>query len=208
MNLKLKICGMRDPDNILEVCKLHPDFIGFIFYSRSPRYLSDDFVLPKIDSAIRKTGVFVNEYFEKIMSLVKLHSLDFVQLHGEESFTLCKRFKSEGVGVIKVFSVDEAFNFRVTEAYENSVDFFVFDTRGKNHGGNGVTFNWSLLNRYNQKIPFFLSGGLSPENIHDVDKLQHMNLYGIDVNSGFEIQPALKDVEKLKQLSEMLKTTV
>ena len=199
---------MRDADNIREVSLLQPDFMGFIFYPQSPRYVSDDSVLPKIDSAIRKVGVFVNEDFERIMSLVKLHSLDVIQLHGDESFVLCEKLKSEGILVIKAFAVDENFDFQTTKAYEKSVDFFLFDTKGKNYGGNAASFDWKLLNRYNQNVPFFLSGGLSSENIHRVTELQNMNLYGIDVNSGFEIEPALKDVKKLQRLSEMLKITV
>lgn len=203
-DLKIKICGMRHPENIREVASLQPDYLGFIFYAPSPRFVGMDYVIPELPSPIKRVGVFVNETETVILDTIKKMKLDAVQLHGAESPELCAAIKSHGVEVIKSFSVDDTFDFAKTNPYEDAVDFVLFDTKGKYYGGNAVTFNWSVLERYNQKIPFFLSGGISVDNVSGIEKLMHMNLHALDINSGVEDAPALKNIQKIKQLKEQL----
>ncbi len=205
MSIKLKICGMREPDNILEVGELEPDLMGFIFYDRSPRCVPAGFMLPSgLRKSIRKVGVFVNEGFDEITNKVRTHSLDFVQLHGNEPVTLSEKLKETGVGVIKAFSIDQHFDFDELNPYKGVVDFFLFDTKGKFYGGNASTFDWSLLNQYDQEVPFFLSGGVSSENVHDIAKLKGMNIHGVDINSSVEIQPGLKDIDAINDFLNIL----
>lgn len=200
-SFKLKVCGMREGANIRKVASVHPDFMGFIFYDKSPRYVGENFSVPEdLDNSIQRVGVFVNEEVETMIALVSKHHLNFVQLHGDESPAYCKELKGKGIGVIKVFSVDDAFDFTTTAQYISVVDYFLFDTKGKARGGNGVAFNWSLLENYKGTIPFFLSGGIDPENVKEVFDLNHGQLFAIDVNSGIESVPGVKDISKLNLL--------
>lgn len=203
MNVKLKICGMRDAANIASVAVLQPDYMGFIFYDKSPRYVGEDFKLPRIDSGIRKVGVFVNEGTELILRKVEQYKLDFVQLHGAESVEQCAEL-SQKVDVIKAFSIDETFDFNALKPFENHVTYFLFDTKGRYFGGNAKTFDWNLLKKYNQKVPFFLSGGIAPENVSDVEVLKNLNIHAIDVNSGVEDAPGIKNITKIKTIKSVL----
>lgn len=199
--IKLKVCGMRDNRNVLEVASSRPDFMGFIFYEKSPRYVGLNFKIPDdLDARIQRVGVFVNENVKIIVKLVSKYHLDFVQLHGDESPKECRELKEKGIGVIKVFSVDDDFDFGIVNAYQSVVDYFLFDTKGKARGGNGVAFNWNLLKNYEGDVPFFLSGGIDPENVNLIKKLNHKQLFAIDVNSGIEIAPGVKDISKLNLL--------
>lgn len=201
----MKVCGMREPANIVAVSRLRPDFMGFIFYSHSPRYVGENFEIPaNIDQATRRVGVFVNETHEQIAAKVTKHRLDLVQLHGQESVKECLALKEIGVGVIKVFSVDDDFDFGPTEKYMRAVDYFLFDTKGKYYGGNAARFDWGVLGRYHQRTPFFLSGGIGPHHVEEITRLKDMNLAAIDVNSGVEIAPALKDVQKIEAIKTIL----
>ena len=205
MAFKLKICGLRDPGNIKEVAALQPDYMGFIFYRKSPRFVSDDFVMTLgLPSTIKRIGVFVNEEVEEVARISKQYSLDGVQLHGNESVDSCKALKASGLNVIKVFSIDDTFDFKSVNDYKASVDYFLFDTKGKSFGGNGFPFNWNKLKAYDQEIPFFLSGGLSPDNIQAVKNLTGMNIHALDVNSGVEAKPGLKDIKLIKTLKSQL----
>ena len=198
---KLKVCGMREETNIHGVASVSPDFMGFIFYKKSPRYVGENFsISDDLDARIHRVGVFVNEDVDAIVDLVSKHHLDFVQLHGDESPAHCKELKEKGIGVIKVFSVDDDFDFTTVNQYQSQVDYFLFDTKGKARGGNGITFNWSWLENYKGTIPFFLSGGIDPENVNEVFSLNHEQLFAIDVNSGIESVPGVKDVSKLNLL--------
>lgn len=198
MEVKLKVCGMRDAENVLGVAALQPDYMGFIFYPKSPRFVGEDFQVPEsFPTAIKKVGVFVNETAEKMLAIAHTLQLDYLQLHGNESVEVCATIKQAGIGVIKVFSVEDDFDFAVTKPYQSSVDFFLFDTKGKYYGGNAQVFDWTVLNRYDQQVPFFLSGGITPDNVTNIAALENMNLHALDVNSGVEIQPALKSIEKL-----------
>jgi phosphoribosylanthranilate isomerase len=201
MNVKLKVCGMRDGMNVLEVSLLRPDYMGFIFYDKSPRYVGENFSLPEFfPSSIKRVGVFVNETVENMTRIAKQLQLDYVQLHGHESVEVCQEMKSKGIGVIKVFSVDEEFDFNVTKPYQPVSDYFLFDTKGKYYGGNAQLFDWSVLKKYDQQVPFFLSGGITPDNIGTVTALNGMNIHALDVNSGVEAAPAMKSIDKLNSL--------
>jgi len=204
--MKLKICGMRDRENILQVAALKPDYMGFIFYPQSPRYAGTEFSLPSaFPASTKRVGVFVNEGVEQVIRKVLDLKLDFVQLHGSERPDECDAIRDYGARVIKVFSVDDHFDFTTTKGYDASADYYLFDTKGKYHGGNAKLFDWGILNRYDQRKPFFLSGGISPENIHDIGRLKGMNLYAVDVNSGVEAKPGEKDLSLVKGMIERLK---
>ena len=198
---------MRNPQNITDIAALNPDYLGFIFYEKSKRYVGEDFDeaatyhLPK---GIKKIGVFVNASMEYVLSKVKRYGLDLVQLHGEESPEFCRDLQMKNITIIKVFAVGQTFDFSILEPYKPYCDYFLFDTKGKEKGGNGTVFNWEVLKDYDNEKPFFLSGGLSLENVGKVKELQGLNIIAIDVNSGFEVAPALKDVEKVKQLMQLI----
>ena len=199
--IKIKVCGMRDANNITQVTTLGPDYMGFIFYPPSPRYVGADFQLSDDGTKpVVRVGVFVNADNEEILRQARIVRFDHVQLHGNEGVQQAAALKDLGFKVIKVFSVDNEFDFGVTKQFAPFVDFFLFDTRGKLYGGNARAFNWNVLRRYDQDVPFFLSGGISPENVNDIASLEGMNLHALDVNSGVEEAPGLKDVNKLKSI--------
>mgnify|MGYP006179352381 CR=1 FL=1 len=209
MKLKLKICGMNNLENIQEISTLQPDFMGFIFWEPSKRYCNLD-SLPIIPKSIKKVGVFVNAYFYDIIEKVSQYKLDFVQLHGNESPTLCKDLKDENITVIKAFSIDNDFDFSILKHFENRVDYYLFDTKGKLPGGNGTTFDWKVLEKYNSKTPFILSGGIG---LNQIDQLRvffntefSKNCYAIDVNSQFENEAGIKGRNELKQFQQQLNT--
>ena len=192
---------MRDAENIAAVASLGPQYLGFIFYPKSPRFVGENFDIPaNLPASIASVGVFVNESSAVIMAKRKSSKLDFVQLHGNESPAQCDELKATGLGVIKVFSIDDKFNFDVTKPYRDVVDYFLFDTKGKYYGGNANTFNWKILRKYDQAVPFFLSGGLSPDNVNTLGDIQKMNLHALDLNSGVEISPGLKDLKKVETI--------
>ncbi|WP_073207052.1 phosphoribosylanthranilate isomerase [Flavobacterium xinjiangense] len=198
--MKLKICGMKYPDNILEVGSLLPDYMGFIFWEKSARYF--DGVIPNLPKSIKKVGVFVNETTEVILAKAIKYDLQAIQLHGHESVEFCLNLKNEldsKIEIIKVFSVDDDFDFEVLKPFEAVCDYFLFDTKGKLPGGNGTTFDWKVLEKYPSSKPFFLSGGIGIEELEAVKEISKTNLplYAIDVNSKFEIESGLKNIEKL-----------
>jgi phosphoribosylanthranilate isomerase len=203
--IKMKVCGMRDRSNILQVLDLQPDFMGFIFYRGTPRFVGDDFAIPPASfGSTKRVGVFVNETTEQIMKTARNFQLDYVQLHGGETVSQCAELKDYGVGVIKVFSVDDKMNFNTTNEYKTVADYFLFDTKGKYFGGNAARFHWEILSRYDQQVPFLLSGGISPQHVEEIKMLDGLNLMAIDVNSGVEISPAFKDVNKIKEIKAKL----
>ena len=198
--ISLKVCGMREFQNIDDLISLAPDFIGFIFYSQSKRYVGENFkLIDSIPSAVKKVGVFVNEERRSVLEKVKLHQLDFVQLHGSESVDDCRFFKDQGVGVIKVFSVEDKLPDDRLPDYEPFVDYFLFDTRTPDYGGSGRKFDWEILKDYKGSIPFFLSGGIKVEDIEEIKGLNIPSLYAIDMNSGLELAPGMKDIAKVKK---------
>ena len=206
--MKLKVCGMREKGNIEAVAALGPDYMGFLFYPQSPRYVGEHFVMPELNERTQRVGVFVNATTESIRAEVEKHGLSAVQLHGSEPVEQCAELKAHNVLVIKVFSVDNAFDFSRTKNYRGAVDFFLFDTKGKYHGGNARTFDWQLLNNYDQSIPFFLSGGIGPAEVEQLNDLKHMNIHAIDINSGVELSPALKNVNAIRQVQTQLRNLI
>lgn len=199
--MKIKVCGMKYPENISAVAALQPDYMGFIFYPQSPRFAAE---LDIVEASALKTGVFVDENEGKVKKLVGKYQLDAIQLHGSETPQYCKLFKGK-VTVIKAFGVDENFDFEKLNDYEGCVDYFLFDTKTGKHGGSGQTFDWYLLNKYKLNVPFFLSGGLSLENMEEVKAIDHPQFYGVDLNSRFEIEPGLKDIDKLTKAFKILR---
>lgn len=204
--MKVKICGMKYPDNILEVSSLLPDYMGFIFWEKSSRYF--DGIIPTLPGSIKKVGVFVNETLPIIIQKVLKHDLQVVQLHGKESVDFCQELRSQlpkGIEIIKVFSIQDEFDFSVLKPFEEFCDYFLFDTKGKLPGGNGTTFDWTVLKKYPSTKPFFLSGGIGLEELEAVQEITKTNLpvYAIDVNSKFEIEPGLKKINDVRILCEL-----
>lgn len=197
---------MKYKENIEQVADLKPDYMGFIFYSASKRNVSDDTPLPDISAEINKVGVFVNANADFIIDKISTHNLQCIQLHGDEPPFFCRQMKRITC-IIKAFGIDEQFDFSKLKEYEDCCDYFLFDTKTPEHGGSGKQFNWDLLNRYSYNLPFFLSGGLDLEAAKKMKemKAKYPLLYGIDVNSKFEKEPGLKDIDQLKSLMELMR---
>ncbi|SEE33904.1 phosphoribosylanthranilate isomerase [Tenacibaculum sp. MAR_2010_89] len=201
--MKLKVCGMKYVENIKQVVEINPDYLGFIFYEKSQRNFEG--IIPEIPKSIKKVGVFVNEYLEILVSLIEEYKLEVVQLHGDESVAYIKELKKHlpKVKIIKVFGIKNEFEFKTLLPYEEYVDYFLFDTKGKERGGNGITFNWSVLKKYNSTKPYLLSGGIGLEEVNDVKAFlktpQAKYCVALDVNSKFETAPGKKSIDKLKK---------
>ncbi|QLE01663.1 phosphoribosylanthranilate isomerase [Galbibacter sp. BG1] len=215
--MKIKVCGMKYRENIEAVAALQPDYLGFIFYENSARNNED--TVPTLPSNIHKVGVFVDAEIDFVVEKVKKHQLNAIQLHGKESAEYCKELRNrimtpetglkenkttsheetKNIKIVKVFSIKDEFDFGRLQPFEDTVDFFLFDTKGKLPGGNGYSFNWEVLKNYPSNKPFFLSGGIGMEHL---EKIKNMNLelpiHAIDVNSKFELEPGLKNVELLQ----------
>jgi len=191
---------MKYSDNIKSAAALQPDYLGFIFYEKSKRNFNG--AIPEISESIKKTGVFVNATIDFILEKVDRYNLNTVQLHGDESPEFCKELINNQIEVIKVFSVGDNFDFKVIHSYNEVCDYFLFDTKGKERGGNGITFNWNLLQNYSGSKPYFLSGGIGLEEVEDLKyflkSASSKYCYAIDVNSKFEMESGLKNIEKLK----------
>jgi len=199
---------MKFIENIQQVAELQPDYLGFIFYEKSPRNFEG--IIPELPKGIKKVGVFVNEYVEIVVSLIEEYQLDVVQLHGDESVEYIKELKEHlpKVKIIKVFGIKDEFNFELLKPYEEVVDYFLFDAKGKDRGGNGITFNWQVLKDYDSTKPYFLSGGIGLEEVNELQKFfkskESQYCYAIDVNSKFETAPGVKSVGKLKKFKKLL----
>lgn len=206
--MKLKVCGMRESQNIRELLMLNPDYMGFIFYEKSPRNVGevlDESLLKSFPQSVQKVGVFVNASLDFVKDKVTKYALDLVQLHGDESPAYVADLFAVGIRVMKVFSVGNEFDFKQSGQYNPFVEYFLFDTKGKARGGNGEVFNWELLKDYDQEVPFFLSGGIDLDNMSDLKSLEGMNIHAIDVNSKFELEPGLKDIEMVRVLSKQIR---
>lgn len=192
--------------NTAEVATLQPDYIGFIFFEKSPRNFEGS--IPALPSGVKKVGVFVNASEEQILSTIKAYQLDVVQLHGDEPPAFCAalRKKQPAVALWKVFSIKDSFDFKTLSPFENYVDAFLFDTQGVNKGGNGFTFDWSVLSGYPSEKPFILSGGIGREEIPALKEMltTRLPILAIDVNSRFESAPGKKDVSELKTFMDQL----
>lgn len=200
----IKVCGMRDADNIRALEQLDIDMMGFIFYPKSPRYVYE--IPAYMPTRAKRTGVFVNEEKNTIEVYADRFGLDYIQLHGDESPEYCHTLRSTGLPVIKAFSVAQLKDIKKTEAYESACDYFLFDTKCVQYGGSGNQFDWSLLNFYQGQTPFLLSGGINPYSAKALKELRHHRLAGFDLNSRFELKPGEKDIERIRQfLSELTK---
>ena len=224
--MKLKVCGMKYVENIQQVAELQPDYLGFIFYEKSKRNFEG--IIPDFSENIKKTGVFVNEYIEIVLSLIEEYRLDAIQLHGDESVEYINELKNQlnksralkieenksikkkknqhyiaknALEIIKVFGIKDEFNFDVLKPYLEVVDYFLFDTKGVARGGNGVKFDWTVLEKYPYKKPFFLSGGIGLVDVEQIQIIAKSNLpiYALDVNSKFESKPGVKKIEELQE---------
>ncbi len=224
--MKIKVCGVRDSENITALVNLTPDYIGFIFYNKSKRFVTD-FPQVIIPSSIKKTGVFVNETIENVIDKVSKYQLDAVQLHGDESVEYCeqlrrhaefisashkdeipKRVRNDGFEIIKAFAIDDNFDFLNTQEYESTCDMFLFDTKGKGYGGNGVKYDWSILKKYKGDVSFLLSGGINGNDVEAIKEFQHSKFIGVDLNSGFEDAPSIKNIEKIKEFKQNLMQSI
>ncbi len=206
--MKIKVCGLRDAANLEQVAALNPDFVGFIFYDQSPRFVGDELdaaVVKALPRSIRKVGVFVNANPEYVLRSVKKYDLQYVQLHGNEAPDYCRSLQNRGINIIKAFRVDGTFNFSMVNNYKAYADLFLFDAKGDQPGGNGHTFDWSVLKNYDNEKPFFISGGIGLDNLDQLQQLKGMKLYGVDVNSQVEVSPGVKDVAKVKELITRLR---
>ena len=238
--MNVKVCGMRDADNIREVSQLDIDMMGFIFYPKSPRYVKmlsskagiiPDYSAERIQKLSatddeRKTvgettalklparvGVFVDDMPQNIVTRVYNYDLDYVQLHGEEPRETIENLRATlepdikpGIKIIKAISVGSAEDIQKYKEYVGAVDLFLFDTKCKTVGGSGEQFDWQVLDAYDGDTPFLLSGGIGPDDVERVKAFHHPKCIGIDLNSKFEIEPGLKDVEKLKKFIRQVKS--
>ncbi len=210
----IKVCGVRDPENIRNMAQLDIDWLGLNFCPGSPRYISNASSnrLGLDDIKAKRVGVFVDEMPQTIMTCISRYSLDIVQLHGTESAVMIQNLKRsiqpdirEGVKMIKVISVADAQDFERCKEYEGVADYLLFDTKGKLPGGNGKKFQWSLLEAYKGSTPFLLSGGIGPDDADRLRKIKHPQFMGVDVNSKFEIEPGVKDIHSLSLFIQELR---
>jgi len=202
MIMKIKVCGLKEQDNINDIIQLEPHFIGLIFHPSSKRYIGHDSGLQRYLRSVtnvQKIGVFVNETYNTILEHIDTYGLNMVQLHGNESPEYCACLSGH-IPIIKAFGIDADFDFDQLNYYRDSCAYFLFDTATQDYGGSGKSFDWQLIQRYHLSKPFILSGGISLKNIQEVRQLKHKNLMCIDVNSRFETAPGIKDIQQIKTL--------
>lgn len=204
--MKIKVCGMKYPDNIEHLSLIPIDYMGFIFYPKSLRYI--DKILPETilsqTKDILRVGVFVNEKIELIFSRIEKYKLDVIQLHGSEHPKYCSDLLRSfpNIKIIKAFSISSPNDLHSTKEYNSVCDFFLFDTKSTQYGGSGKKFDWSLMDFYTGELPFFLSGGISMEDVGKIKEIKHPKLYGLDLNSKFELEPGRKNIELIKEFIE------
>ena len=231
----IKVCGMRVAENIRQVKELGVDWIGLVFCPESPRYVTQVFasggfvpdyssfeaeqpklggmpIFQYLDNHPKRVGVFVDDMPQTIVTKVAIYHLDYVQLHGEESTVMIENLKatlypdiSTNVKIIKTIPVETAADFGKCTPYVGLVDYFLFHNKCEQKGGSGEKFDWSILGEYNLDVPFLISGGIGPDDVEAVKAISHPQFAGIDVNSKFETEPAVKDVKKLKPFVEALR---
>lgn len=196
---------MKFTENRELVEKLSVDFLGFIFYPPSKRYVGENPDSGLFHSNKPRVGVFVDENAFEILGLAKNLGLEWIQLHGKENPQTCQLLKNQGLKIIKAFQINEKFNFSATSSFNNVADYFLFDTKTKIPGGSGKKFNWDILERYSGEIPFLLSGGIGPDDAETIRQINHPQFAGVDLNSGFEDEPGIKNIDKLKLFIEELR---
>ena len=211
-NYQLKVCGLTKMDQIQELISLNTNFLGFIFYEKSPRFVLNHLSLEEISEINHqgKVGVFVNETVEKISEISEKAKLSFIQLHGDEDEEFVKKLRlslSKNIKIIKVIRIgNQSFDElqKTINQQPSTVNYLLFDTDSKTFGGTGKTFDWQILNEIEIPIPYFLSGGISLENIHQLSTINHQPL-ALDINSKFEIEPGIKNLEKIKNFTQIVK---
>jgi phosphoribosylanthranilate isomerase len=199
--LKVKVCGMTNPANVKEVAEAGPDFMGFIFYPRSPWYVGQDpnpELFNNVPAGILKVGVFVNEDPVTVIEIAAMNGLDLVQLHGTETPDYCESLKLSGVKIIKAFGICDYTDFDIYGSYIDVCDYFLFDTRNEKYGGSGEKFNWEIVAAYKLDKPFFVSGGIGPDDAMQLKGIQNEKLMAVDVNIRFETATGIKDALALK----------
>ena len=206
--MNIKVCGITQLKQMQQLEGLNIDFAGLIFYKDSPRYMGDSIdrsSLKNSDFDLKKVGVFVDPEMIEVLDAIDEYGLDVVQLHGSESTEMCDDLSGE-VEVIKAFSVNNKSNIdeMITE-YDAVCDYYLFDTVGKEPGGNGEKFDWKILTKAKIEKPFFISGGISVEDIAALKKFKHPDLFGVDINSRFEKEPGVKDMALVLQFKQGLK---
>ncbi len=206
--MKVKVCGMVDPDNLNLASSLDIDFVGYNFYPASKRYVDTTSKISQVllEERIKKVGVFVNASSATIEATQVKFDLDYIQLHGDESVAFTESV-AKNTAVIKVFRISENFDFQVTTGYQ-SAQYFLFDTYTKDYGGSGKRFDWRLLDEYTGDTPFFLAGGISPDDLPALRKISHPKFIGIDINSGFELSPGIKNIATINKFISELKSDI
>lgn len=210
MNLRIKVCGMRNVENITALGQLNINYMGLIFYEKSPRYVKqmsqED--ISQMHAAMRgskeRVGVFVNADLDTILEKANKYGLDLIQLHGNESPEFCREL-NKTLPIIKAFSISEPVDFEATKDYQDLWGYLLFDTKTPQYGGSGQKFDWNILQEYKGQMPFFLSGGISEDDVEAIRKINHPKLDALDLNSKFEIEPALKDIQKLEKFINKIK---
>ncbi len=205
--MKIKICGMKNAENITQVLDLQPDWMGFIFYPFSPRNVEEDLAYEIQDfdwGHTNRVGVFVESDLAFILRKAALFDLTWIQLHGKYDLSLIKELRQQ-FKIMKALPVATTYDIQASEAYQDEVDMLLFDTKSALHGGSGKRFDWSVLNTYTTAVPFLLSGGLSPDCLEDLIHFEHPAFEGIDLNSGFELSPGIKDISRLESFVSNLK---
>lgn len=196
----VKVCGIANSEFIHRLDEIPVDLIGFIFYPVSGRYvinkLSAD-LIKSVPKHIKKVGVFVNEKLETVLKITHNYQLDYAQLHGDEDVAFVEQL-AQNIKVIKAFRVHDNFNFRRLADYNGLCKYFLFDTKDKLVGGTGKKFNWDILGNYTGNTPFLLSGGITPADAEKITHMRHPMFKGIDINSGFEIEPGKKDIQQIQ----------
>lgn len=212
--LQIKVCGLKYPKNQALIAKLEVDYAGFIFYKKSARYALS--VSEKIPKNTKKVGVFVNASLTEVIQKVKDYKLDVIQLHGKEDLLFVRELQLKlyakelsHVKIWKAIPVKTASDLKIIQTYDKKVDAILLDAKGPLPGGNGTKFDWSLLDDLQIETPIILSGGIKIEDTEQINKLSKNNkIWGVDINSGFEINPGLKDLGRVKRFVEEVKNEV
>lgn len=208
---KLKVCGLTKLDQIQELISLDVDFMGFIFYEKSPRFVLDHLSLKEIAEVphFKKVGVFVNESIKGIVEIITEAQIDIIQLHGNEDDKFIwqlRKFIGENIKIIKVIRIGNQTSDELQKTINHqpsTINYLLFDTDSKAFGGTGQTFDWNILNNIDIPIPYFLSGGISLENVHQLSNINHQPMV-LDINSKFETEPGIKDLKRIKIFKNLI----
>ncbi len=214
----IKVCGLKEPENIKAVLKASPDLVGFIFYQKSPRMVNEKELSAWIEENVelfgetKRVGVFVDAKIDYVLNVIHDFQLDYIQLHGTESPEYCREimdywnFSSiRKAEIIKAFPVGENFDFSMTDIYSGICSYYLFDTKTPKHGGSGEKFDWSVLEQYSGDTPFLLSGGIAPEDVETIANLKFSKMAGVDVNSRFESAPGVKKADEIADFISTIK---